>query len=331
MPLRLFAFEYVTAGGWREIAASPSLLAEGAMMLRALVRDLARLPALELVVAADPALALGGVEASIATVAADDLWGAWRRIAAGCDLAWPIAPETDGLLEEWVRLARAAGCEVLASGPEALATSRSKRATAERLAKHGIPVVPTSPLGAPPPAASDGWVMKPDDGAGAADTVFVPDAAALADRSRRPTGGRFVVQPFLAGSPLSLSLLAKDGEAWLLACNRQDVTLADGAFRYRGGMVGGAEARRDALAPLAQRVAAALPDLWGYVGVDVIDAADGPVVLEINPRLTTSYVGLADSIGVNPAELVLALRRCGIAELVRPLAPRPVAVAVGAP
>jgi predicted ATP-grasp superfamily ATP-dependent carboligase len=60
-------------------------------------------------------------------------------------------------------------------------------------------------------------------------------------------------------------------------------------------------------AQLAREVARALPGLWGYVGIDVIDAVDGPIVVEINPRLTTSYAGLRRALGINAAELVLDL------------------------
>lgn len=328
--MRIFVLEYVTGGGWREIAAPGSLIAEGAMMLRALTRDLARLPALDVVVACDPALGLDAPDATAVPVAAADPWGSWRRIAGRCDLVWPIAPETDGVLEETVRLGTAAGCEVLASRAPALAVARSKRASADWLAARGIPVVATAPLALPPPVAAERWVVKPDDGAGAVDTLLVAGRAAL-ERLRREAAGRhLVVQPFVAGEALSLSLLAQGGAAWLLSCNRQEVSVVDGRFSYRGGTVGGAEVRRPALATLAQRIAAALPDLWGYVGVDLIDGPAGPVVLEINPRLTTSYIGLADSIGLNPAALVLALRERALAELVRPLAPRPVPIAVGA-
>jgi tyramine---L-glutamate ligase len=328
--LRLLVFEYVTAGGWREIAAPPSLVAEGAMMLRALVRDLARLPGLEIVAATDPALNIATPGATAAAVDPDDLWGSWRAIAARCDLAWPIAPETGGLLEAVARLMTAAGCGVLGSGGQALAIARSKRATAGWLGAHGVPVVPTVRLDEALPATTAGWVVKPDDGAGAVDTVLAIDRAAVARWRERRDGKRFVAQPYLAGEALSLSMLAQDGEAWLLSCNRQDVSLADGVFHYKGGVVGGAETHRAALAPLADRIAALLPALWGYVGVDLILGAAGPVVLEINPRLTTSYIGLADSIGLNPAELVLALQRGPLATLSRPLAPRPVAISVDA-
>jgi predicted ATP-grasp superfamily ATP-dependent carboligase len=47
--------------------------------------------------------------------------------------------------------------------------------------------------------------------------------------------------------------------------------------------------------------------LWGYVGVDLVLTGDGPVVLEINPRLTTSYCALRPALGLNTAALVLDL------------------------
>ena len=71
----------------------------------------------------------------------------------------------------------------------------------------------------------------------------------------------------------------------------------------------------------AQRIAEALPGLWGYVGVDLVLSAAGPMVLEVNPRLTTSYAGLREAIGANPAAFVLQLRDSGAP---MPQAPAPV-------
>jgi predicted ATP-grasp superfamily ATP-dependent carboligase len=42
-------------------------------------------------------------------------------------------------------------------------------------------------------------------------------------------------------------------------------------------------------------------------------------VLEVNPRLTTSYAGLRDALGINPARLVLDL----LHEREQPFAPIP--------
>jgi predicted ATP-grasp superfamily ATP-dependent carboligase len=132
----------------------------------------------------------------------------------------------------------------------------------------------------------------------------------------------------LTGEAASLSLLCQDGAALLLACNRQDVVERDGRLRYLGSTVAGLEARRRCYQPLAERVARAMPGLWGYVGIDLVDTPDGAVVLEVNPRLTTSYVGLRRSLGVNPAELVLALLKRGLSEITPPFVRRPTEVSV---
>ena len=53
-----------------------------------------------------------------------------------------------------------------------------------------------------------------------------------------------------------------------------------------------------------------MPGLSGYVGVDVVLGNDGrDWAIEINPRLTTSYVGLRALAGFNLAEAMLAVAR----------------------
>jgi predicted ATP-grasp superfamily ATP-dependent carboligase len=123
-------------------------------------------------------------------------------------------------------------------------------------------------------------------------------------------------------------MLAQGGAGWLLSCNLQRITRAQDRLHYCGSRVGGAEHRRAAPEPLAAAIAAALPGLWGYVGVDLVDGVDGPMVVDVNPRLTTSYVGLADSLSGNPAGWVLGLRDRDLGVLRRPLAPRAIEVRV---
>jgi len=79
---------------------------------------------------------------------------------------------------------------------------------------------------------------------------------------------------------------------------------------------------------VAAQIAAALPDLWGHVGADLVETRKGPVVIEINPRLTTSYVGLRDALGINPAGLVLHLLDRDVADIAIPERIRPTAVSI---
>ena len=82
---------------------------------------------------------------------------------------------------------------------------------------------------------------------------------------------------------------------------------------------------------LAGRVALAIPELWGYAGIDLILGPDGPVILEINPRLTTSYAGLRSATGENPAALVLDLLRTGALPPLRTAPGRPVEILLEKP
>jgi predicted ATP-grasp superfamily ATP-dependent carboligase len=84
---------------------------------------------------------------------------------------------------------------------------------------------------------------------------------------------------------------------------------ADGRFRYLGGRLPLSPAQEVRAIRLAQRAVQAVPGLMGYVGVDMVlgDAADGSTdwVIEINPRLTTSYIGLRALATTNLAEALL--------------------------
>ena len=42
------------------------------------------------------------------------------------------------------------------------------------------------------------------------------------------------------------------------------------------------------------------------MGIDIIICDEIPYILEINPRLTTSFAGLAKSTSVNPCAMLLA-------------------------
>lgn len=306
--MRVFVCEYVTGGGFHTGPPPSGLQREGDLMVSALVNDLAEIPGVRVTAARDGRLPVPDLQARfVAPPAGRDPWPCWSRCVDEADAVWPIAPETDGILERLSRLVLSRGRVLLGCSPEAVALSASKRATVRELERCGVPVVPVFPVDGAPGDEPDGWVLKPDDGAGSDHTFRLSSASDVTRFVAAERHNRFILQPFAAGAAASLSMLCRDGEARLLTCNRQTISLDGARFRYGGGTVAGLEARRAAYEPIAAAVAQAIPGLWGYVGVDLIDGIGGPRVLEINPRLTTSYVALREAIGLNPAQLVLDL------------------------
>lgn len=290
--LKLFAFDYASGGAATVAALPDSLRHQGQMMLRALVADLVELPGVELITIGEQP-------------------GPFRRRFDACvqasDAVWPLAPEAGGLLERLSRQVLRSERILLGSKPNALRVAGSKLRTARALARAGVAVAATYSPGQTLPPISGAWVVKPDDGAGCLNTRIFPDAGeALAWIAASGEAG-YVLQPFIPGKLGSLSLLCCDGVAQLLGCNEQRVAVRDNQFHFLGTTVNGMLDADGEYARLAQAVAAAIPGLWGHVGVDFIVAERGVVVLEVNPRMTISYAGLHASIGCNPAALVLDL------------------------
>ncbi|WP_305907589.1 ATP-grasp domain-containing protein [Methylomarinum sp. Ch1-1] len=231
------------------------------------------------------------------------------KLMRQCRLFWPIAPETDGALLALVELAEAQSMTTLASSPAAIALCGSKLATSRYLRRHNINAIETERLTAEvPPRLAGKMVIKPDDGAGAEDSFIV---SSLEDY-RRVVGRlqaieRYVMQPYRPGRAISLSCLFKQGRAWLLCCNGQQLSVSNGQFRLMACQVNIRSRTAIDYARLIEQVARAIPGLWGYVGIDLIETEREAVILEINPRLTSSYDGIVEASGINVAEQVLRL------------------------
>ena len=294
-PLRVFVCEFVTGGGMRGEAPSPSLAREGTMMRDALIRDLSDLGC-AVITSHDDRLRPAPRAQSTPVANGEDAWRLWREIAEDCDAAWLVAPETGGALARLTALARDACGEVVGPDEDAIRIASSKKLTAERLLSRGVTTPPVWRPGETPAGAAGPFVSKPDDGAGCEATRLW---------RRRPAEIELpddhVVQSFVDGEHASLTVLTVDGVTRLLAVNRQHLTVEDGAFAVRGLSIAAVDDRGRAAGGARgrsrSRPARPFRHLWRSTSSF---GSAGPVVIEVNPRLTTAYVGLREALGVNP-------------------------------
>jgi predicted ATP-grasp superfamily ATP-dependent carboligase len=279
-------------------------------MREALLTDLAALPGLELASPADARLDVHTPPGVRTLPPAAGAGRRFHRLVEEAEAVWLVAPETGGMLARLAAVVERAGKRLLGPGAAAIRQACDKRALARRLEARGIPVPPTAVL----PRGADGHdldypvVVKPARGAGCDGVGLATDAGELrrarAAAGRAARGGAVLVQRYVAGAAASVSLVSDGRRAVPLAVNAQHVRPGL-PFGYAGGETPIRHRLAGRAAERATAVCAALPGLRGYVGVDVVLTEDDAVVIEVNPRLTTSYLGVRRAIGANPAALAL--------------------------
>ena len=276
------------------------------MMRDAVLHDFSALENMQILMTYDARLAKpSGVMDAIAIADQYDVWATWDSCMAQADAVLLIAPETGGYLAQLSAMAERLNKMVLGCHTQAVQIAADKYQTYQYLKRHNIQT-PSTYLYAVWPQSQGTWVAKPIDGAGCADTAVFENPHQL-DAWMQTRKQSHIIQPFVEGIPASFSMLCKAGKAYILACNRQKMRFNDTKLEYQGGVVNELVEYRGAFQHLAERIAQAFPGLAGYVGVDLIVNGDDIHVLEINPRLTTSYVAMHQACGVNPARMLLDL------------------------
>jgi len=322
--MEIFLYEY-TCAALAPAQLPTSLAVEGKATLQAVAQHLVRAPGIQVVTLLHeefgPELDLPYCRAVRGKYEEDNV----RALAGTADGTLIIAPEFNDILGTRCRWVLEAGGRLLGPSPAAVQLTADKLALCRHLGKRGVPT-PCSHLSTNHVAilALDyPVVFKPRFGAGSQATVLVRNPAELekcsAILNRELPGNEAIVQPFVPGKPVSVAFLIGPHQVVPLLPAAQKLS-ADGRFRYQGGAVPLPQELAARAISLGQRAIAAVPGLRGYVGLDLVlgPASNGcdDMVIEINPRLTTSYLGQRVLARTN---LALAMVRIARGDEAKPL------------
>ena len=307
----LFIYEFITGGGlwsrpeWGK--PSGSLLAEGRAMLAAIASDFSQLDDTDVVVMQDTRVDLPAIPSvQLRPVGSDD--AATERFAeltTNADATLIIAPEIDNELGKCCELVEQLGGNLLGTEPEFVRLTSDKHATAMHLAKANV-AVPQSFLvtekehiNLPGP-----YIVKPRFGAGSGGVRLIQS---LTDLSHAEHNQQHCVQTFASGRSASVAVIrGPKGRVILPPCWQM---LLPDSFDYAGGALISETPKIARAKHLAELVTQAFPNARGYFGIDLIlgpcDDGSEDVVIEVNPRLTTSYVGLRAALRINLSDILL--------------------------
>ncbi|WP_296880946.1 ATP-grasp domain-containing protein [uncultured Methanobrevibacter sp.] len=157
-------------------------------------------------------------------------------------------------------------------------------------------------------------IIKPLIGVDCEDIVVIEDIDDLTldlDKIFVP-GSRVIVQEFIEGTDVSVSLISDGKTAVPISLNEQFVELKDDKGTYLGGKLPFENKYKDEAFEIAKKAVESMEGLKGFVGVDLIINADEKDVysvylLEVNSRFTTPYVGLKEIACFNIGKTIVEL------------------------
>jgi tyramine---L-glutamate ligase len=302
--MRHFLFEFITGGGLSGQALSENLIGEGEVMIQTLLNELSELDGSDISLSRDSRLAL--FENNVKQYVVDEnINEKLPGFIKESNVSWLIAPETDDCLEKYAALFVKHGQLYIGSSPEAIKLTASKYITNTTLSDKGIKVVETRRASESLPDSNSGWIVKPDDGVGAEETYLIDDINSLSALLNNENAKRMIVQPYIQGQHMSMSLLVFNGDVQLLACNRQYIEIKDNVIKLKGIGVNECLSFKDEMLVLAKKIVSTISGLAGYVGVDLIEVDGELFVLEVNPRFTTAYAGISESLACNVTSKIL--------------------------
>ncbi len=278
--MKIMVAEYAVGAG------VPEFILEGRAMLGTLLRSFVACghevfyPTSGMVLEAGTAVTAGGFEDAL------------EKISKECDAGLVIAP--DEMLGDLTQLVEENTLN-LGCPSHAVRLCADKLECTRVLEKENIPVPETKGSG----EYNGDYVIKPRFGC-ASEGIHKSSAGILKEG--------FIATKFIKGEHLSASIIT--GRTQLaLTVNRQLIEMND-EISYEGGIVPYYCDRNDEIIAVAKKTAKVL-GCRGYAGVDIV-LGDMPYVVDVNPRPTTSIIGISRVMEEEIADLML---RAGFGEL----------------
>ena len=300
--MRLLITEFIAGGGMANHPIPEGLKQEGLLMLRSVLSDCMQLDGVDIVTTVDDRFELNvDTIEKVIIRNADEYLLELSRLASQCDAVWVIAPESDRILQIIIEDLTAKNVKLINCDANSISLTSDKRACTDLLRSHNLPVVENF-SNQDAIRYQQETVIKHRFGVGG-EGLKILQSGVEALTEVGSDKDNWLIQPFESGDSLSLSILCVKGEAEVLSCNKQ-IFSESNEPKLKMCRVNAMHVTQE-FKKLANDIARVLPGLNAYVGVDFIDCNGVFKIVDINPRLTTSYAGLNNVLNINPAKLCL--------------------------
>ncbi len=316
--LKLFLYEHVSGGGYVGEKLPLQLLPEGFAMLKSLLLDLHE-AGYETIITLDKRLenTLNHLKTwktilmNHERLKEKKFWEAVEE----ADGTLIIAPETNGVLAKLVRKIERKGRNHFNCSAKTIYEVSDKEKTYFKAVQMKVPTPLTiavkqkkclnlqSTITQIKREIKFPMLVKPHRGAGCEGVNIVRNEVELkfALKKNLKEKNKVLVQEKIEGTHASLCLLSSGKKIIALSLNKQFIDLKPPPHdsSYLGSLTPFEHpAKREAIR-IAEKIARGFEGLLGFIGVDIVFSPDETYFIEINPRITTSYVALRHVININ--------------------------------
>ncbi len=330
---KIFIFEFVSGGGYNKVDIPSSLISEGYAMLRTTIGDFKKL-GFQIITLLDIRIEFLSQYLKADKIELVKKIDDYIKIYTDCikesSYCFIIAPEFSNILYNLTKIAKDNKKTVLSVDLEGICLGTSKLITYNFFLENKVNTPQTYAIPFKKKFDLDfvlqkfttlrrPIIIKPEDGVGSESIFYFETKAQIIhffedSNEKLDLSRNYILQEYIDGEDLSASIInsvcSKKPETMnliILSINAQNVKFKDSVNDsiYLGGFtpVADYELLKNSLEKILKNMD--LSSFQGYFGIDFIKKADNSIhFIEINPRLTTSYIGIRNILEYNPLEVI---------------------------
>ena len=338
----IFIFEFVSGGGFNQVEIPSSLFCEGFAMLRSIIEDFKNL-GFHITTLLDTRIEFLSHYMKVDVVKSVELEEDFLKKYTDCvrnsNFCFVIAPEFSNILYNLTKIVKTNKKKLLSIDLNGVKLGASKLETYKFFIANRMDTPESYRIPVKGSVLDIDWILqkcdqlnssiviKPDDGAGSESIFYFEkkDDVLLFFESFNKTfdiNRKYILQEYIEGDPMSVSIIndqplekTHKNNFKILSINHQNLQIMDSTSSpvYLGGFT-----PADHFKQLRRQIEHILKSVdlsafKGYFGIDFVKKDDDSLsFIEINPRLTTSYVGIRNVLEFNPMELLLIQKKKGL-------------------